>query len=116
MWRWDKSRERACLEHPALTGMEGHITWAGGQKEPSRAASKNGISATLTQLNPSSPNALADQLQRPSRAAGMEKQQFPHTPKAILTSLTRLLQLLCMSTGALSPELSWFPNAVLGHC
>lgn len=56
---------------------------AGGQRVQQGRASTNDISATLTQLNRFSHDVMADQLQLAPRATGMERQQFPSTPKSV---------------------------------
>lgn len=62
-----KGESQTWASIPCRDGWSHHLGCSGqdANKEPSRTASTNGISATLTHLNPSSPNVTADQLQLP---------------------------------------------------
>lgn len=116
----EQPRERARPEHLSLTGMDKHVTWNVQARMPTKrpAGQHPQMASHLHRFSliPLPPVSWQMSCNLSPESQEWGSSSFPTLPKQLLTSLARILQLLCMSTGALSTKLFSFSNAVLGQC
>lgn len=83
MRSWDSQRREPNLSAPHRDEWPCHLGFSGQEAKESSRGEHPQMASQLYWLNCFSHDVMADQLQLAPRDTGMERQQFPSTPKAV---------------------------------